>query len=214
MKSTLATTLIVLVIAGLLKMDASFSPQAQLNAQPPADSNEAPRKKRLIEDIERFMDNYSEREHQPREETLRERRKEILRERQADLEHEEIELRVPQRGRDLDNRERERMHAAHQKQQQQIEQQKHRIEKMHLAANHLEEAGLHDMARQIHKQAKEQETHLRKHLERIMHRDHRQPPFHEIHELLHQLRNEIHELKSEVRELRKIVAERSPQPVQ
>lgn len=201
MKSTLALSLAVLFIVGLLKMDVSSSPQSQLNAQPPTDAKAAAREGRLAEDIERYMEKYSDREHHPRKETLRERR--------ADKEHEEIARRLQQRDHDSDHPDRERMHAAHREQQHQVEQQKHRIEKMHLAAHHLEEVGLHDMAHQIHRQAEEQETHLREHLERTMHRDHRQPPPHEIHELLHQLRNEIRELKGEVRELRTIVSERS-----
>ncbi len=93
---------------------------------------------------------------------------------------------------------------------EQIELHKHQIENLHMAAKHLEAAGAHDLAHQIHREAENRETKLRDHISKTRHHEH--TPQQETHELLHHLKSEVHQLKMEVRELRKIISHRSPQP--
>jgi len=196
MKPTLATALIVLFIACLLKWDTSFSPQAQVNAQPPTDVKEEP----LTRAIDRYLEQERDRKQRPDkpEQNARQREREAI-------------GALPERpDQQMHHRDRERMHEAHRDWVHNLEQQKHRIEKMHLAAKSLNEAGLPDMAHQIHRQAEEQEVHVREQLENAKRLGHRLPPHPpEIRELLHQLQNEIRELKKEVHELREIVSARS-----
>jgi hypothetical protein len=100
--------------------------------------------------------------------------------------------------------ERERAH--------EIEQHQHQIKNLYIAAKHLEAAGVHDLAHQIHREAENREVKLREHLSKTKHREHAQPPQHETHELLHQVKHELHQLKMEVQELREVVSQRLPQP--
>ena len=93
-----------------------------------------------------------------------------------------------------------------------IELHQRRIENLHIAAKHLEEAGVHDLAHQIHREAENQETKLREHISKTKHNEHSPHPQRETHELLHQIKNEMKQLKMEVRELREIVSQKSPQP--
>ncbi len=113
----------------------------------------------------------------------------------------------------MHRRDRERFHETHRDGAHHFEQQKQRIEKMHLAAKHIEEAGLPEMAHQIHRQAEEQADRLQEQIEHSQRHGHRPPPHPpEIHQLLHQLQHEIHELKSEVRALRAVISDSSVKP--
>lgn len=94
----------------------------------------------------------------------------------------------------------------------QVEQHKHQIENLHLAARHLEAAGVHDIAHQIHNEAKIRETKLREHIQQTMHHQHVEQPQRETHELLHQIKHEMQQLKMEMRELREAVSQRAPEP--
>ncbi|MFK7778153.1 MAG: hypothetical protein QM501_08540 [Gimesia sp.] len=104
-----------------------------------------------------------------------------------------------------------RKHPNHE-QEQQVELHKHQIENLHIAAKHLEAAGAHDLAHQIHREAVNRETKLRELLKQTMHHRHASQPQRETHELLHQIKQELHQLKMEIRELREVVAQRSPKP--
>lgn len=197
MKSTLVTVLIVLVIVCLVRMDSPLL-QKQVNAaNPPTEGNEDP----LFEAMERFLEIQPAREPRPeRELPGRGREPEmigLLPEDPHPAEH---------------RREQERHREVQREREHHLQQQKHRIENMHVAARHLEEAGMKDLAHQIHREAKEQEHRLREEAERAMHHAHQPQPHQEIHELLHQLRNEVRELKQEVRELREVVAEKRRHP--
>lgn len=195
MKSTLATVLLTLLVVCVFRLDSSVSPQAQVNAQTPQEADQDP----LFHAMERFMEQRSARQQTPdrREQTDRDREPEMigmLPDHPHPAEH---------------RREQERHREAQREREHQLEQQRQRIENMHVAARHLEEAGLRDMAHQVHQRAKEQEHHLRKQRERARHHE---QPHQEVLEILHQLRNEVRELKQEVRELRESVSNRPSVP--
>ncbi|QDT44357.1 hypothetical protein Pan241w_44660 [Gimesia alba] len=191
MKSTLATVFIVLFVACILKFDSPVSTQTQVNAQTPESAEQDP----LFDAIQQFMEHRADREQH------------------SDRREPESELLLAERPHDADHRrEEERHREAMREREHQLQQHKHRIENMHVAARHLEEAGMHDMARQIHREAKEQEHHLHAQIERDRHHEHHPPAHQELHELLHQLRNEVRELKQEVRELREIVVDKHHKP--
>lgn len=204
LKSTLSATLIVIVILCLIRMDASFPPQAQVKAQSPADkkidSLQEAIERYLPEAIEGYLEKRFDRE-QPanRPGGFREQRE--LKESRPHPEH---------RAHPRHHRDRDSMQEARRDREQNIDQQKQRIRKMHQAAEHLEEAGLRDLAHQVHREAEEHAAHLREQLHKIKPRDHRPHEQREIQELLHQMQNEIRKLKSEVRELKERIAERSP----
>ncbi|QDV52496.1 hypothetical protein [Gimesia fumaroli] len=190
MKSTLATVFIVLFVACILKFDSPVSPQARANAQTPENDAQDP----LFNAIERFMEKKADREQHfdsPEPELL-------LAERPHEAEHR--------------RREEERHREAMREREHQLQQHKHRVENMLVAARHLEEAGMHEMAHQIHREAKEQEHRLHEQIVRGRHHEHHPPAHQEHHELLHQLRNEVRELKQEVRELREIVVDKHREP--
>lgn len=203
MKSTLATVFIVLFVACILKFDSPVSPQAQVNAQTPEASDQDP----LFEAIERFMEQRPDSGRHP------DRPERPLLDRHPEPELVGMLLESPREAehrRELEHRrDQERHREAQRDREHQLEQQRHRIENMHVAARHLEQAGMNSIAHQIHRQAEEQEHHLREQIERT--RLHEQP-HQELLEVLHQVRNEVRELKQEVRELRKIVSQRHAEP--
>jgi len=105
-----------------------------------------------------------------------------------------------------------RRHHPEREKNHEIDQHRHRIENLHIAAKHLEAAGVHDLAHQIHREAENQETKLREHLSKSNHNEHPPHPQQETHELLHQVKHELQQLKMEVQELREVVSHRLPQP--
>ncbi|QDV19879.1 hypothetical protein Pan153_45480 [Gimesia panareensis] len=114
---------------------------------------------------------------------------------------------------EMHERHRERPHDEPRNFEREMDQQRHRIQNMHVAAEHLDQAGLHDLAHRIHQEANETEQHLRARIERQQRPEHHPPhPGPEVLELLEQLRNEVHELKREVHELRETVARQAEQP--
>lgn len=201
LKSTLSAALIVFVVICLMRMDASFPPEARVNAQlSPNDSNERDR---------RFLEQYHEKQFD-----LNHRLNKEVRQVEYEREIEETERELQKWNYQFREHHQAHSREVHRAQEQNIEQQKHRIEKMHIAAKHLKDAGLGELAEQVHRQAKQQELHLREQIERVMHHEHRPPPHYETHELLHQLRNEIRELKVEVKELKEVISEKSPKSEQ
>ena len=68
-----------------------------------------------------------------------------------------------------------------------------RIHALHEAAERLAQAGMGDMAHELHRRAEELESEL--------HRPERPEPGHELHEMLHHLVESNHQLREEVREL-------------
>lgn len=196
LKSTFSAALIVLAVVCLMRMDSPFSPETRVNAQLPSNESNA-------QDIEFLEQYYEERDDL---DLRHNKRKRVKNERNI----EKVERELQKRNHHFHEHHQAHSRDAHQVQEQNIEQQKHRIEKMHIAAKHLKDAGLGELAEQVHRQAKQQELHLREQIERIMHHEHRPPLHHETHELLHQLRNEIRELKVEVKELKEVISEKSP----
>ncbi len=100
----------------------------------------------------------------------------------------------------------------HQEQERELDHQKHQIENLHIAAKHLEEAGAHDLAHQIHQEAEHREKALREHFNKTRHREHASHQQQETQELLHKMNKELHQLKMEVHELREVISQRLPRP--
>ncbi|QDT96175.1 hypothetical protein [Gimesia aquarii] len=195
LKSTLAAALIVLFVVCWMRMDSSFFPETHADAQTsPNDSNEQDR---------RFLEQYHETQFDLED------RLNKARQAKNEREVEKVERQLQKLHRQIREHHRDHSHDAHRNREQHIDQHKHRIQKMHLAAEHLEEAGLGKLAAQVHRQAKQQEIHLQEQIERAMQHEHRPMPHHETHELLHQLRNEVRELKIEVQELKEVISDRS-----
>ncbi|QDU07879.1 hypothetical protein [Gimesia aquarii] len=195
LKSTLSAFLIILFVVCWIRIDSFFPPEAHADTQTsPSDSNEQDR---------RFLEQYHEKQFDLED------RLHKARQAKNEREVEKAERQLQKLHRQIREHHRDHSHDAHRDREQQIDQHKHRIQKMHLAAEHLEEAGLSKLADQVHRQAKQQEIHLREQIERAMHHEHRSISHHETHELLHQLRNEVRELKIEVQELKEVISDRS-----
>ena len=187
MKSTLTTILVILVLASLLNQQHPFSSETEVKAQPPAQVAE--------ESLERKIDRYLE------SEVAREKhRKHSDR---SDREKDQPRRRAPA------GRTGEPHHPDQREHERHMDEQRHRIRKMHVAAEHLQDAGLPELAHRVHREAEERQQRLQQLLE------HRHPSEHGPHgavqESLQQLRNEGHELKREVHELRSILVERVPE---
>ncbi|MCR9233824.1 MAG: hypothetical protein NXI29_22730 [bacterium] len=186
MRSMIVTALLVLLAVVLLGAGITLSSEKPVRAMRPGIESEAAdpaeRDFFLAQSDERERDRRPEHPPHPRDRHPREHHAEHERHRaHAEAEHRNIE--------------------------REMDEHRHRIQNMHVAAEHLEQAGMHDLAHRIHQEARENEQHLRERLERHQHAEHRPPHADpEVHELLKQLRNEVHELKREVRELRETVA--------
>ncbi|MCA9004017.1 MAG: hypothetical protein KDA70_02000 [Planctomycetaceae bacterium] len=186
MKSTLTTILVILVLASLLSKQTPFFSETVVKAQPPAQVSDEP----LSRQIDRFLESEVERgKHRDRPE-------------RPDREREHMRHHSPE------DRPGEPRHPDHREHERRLDEQRHRIQKMHVAAEHLQDAGLPELAHQVHREAEEQHQRLQQHLEHRHHPDH--GPHHEVRESLQQLRNEVNELKREVHELRMILKERIP----
>lgn len=123
----------------------------------------------------------------------------------------ETDERRPREPEQMHDRHREHPQAEHRNFEREVDEQQHRIQNLHVAAEHLEQAGMHDLAHRIHREAEESKQRLREHLDRHRHPEHHapHPPGPEVMEMLQQLRNEVHELRREVNELREAVQQRS-----
>lgn len=186
MKSTLTTILVMLVLASLLSKQNPFSSETEVKAQPPARVAEEPLEREIDRYLESEVAREKHREHSDR----------------PDREREHARHRGPE------GRPGEPHHPAHREHERHMDEQRHRIQKMHVAAEHLQDAGLPELAHQVHREAEEQQQRLQQQLEHMHHPEH--GPRREVQESLQQLRNEVHDLKREVHELRSILTERAP----
>jgi len=179
MKSTLTAILVLLILACLLSKDSPLALETSVNAEPPARVSE--------ESLAQAIDRYLEAEAESKE--LRERARRPARGRTQ-----------PRRQQTLE-RQREPHYVVQREHERHVDQQRHRILKLHAVAEQLQDAGLH-------RKAEEQHQVLLQQLER------QHPPeqgfHHEVQESLQQLRHEVHELKREVHELKKVLAEPGP----
>lgn len=186
MKSMLVTALLVLLAVVLFAAGDSLSSEKPIRAEIPHEEGHRPHPA----DHDSFLARADDRD--------RERRPE----------------RPPHPPRDhhqLHERDRHREHPEeHRNFERELDQQRHRIQNMHVAAEHLDQAGLHDLAHRIHREANETEQNLRERLDRHRHPEHHPGP--EVPELLEQLRNEVSDLKHEVRELRELVQKQAERP--
>jgi len=186
MKSTLTAILVLLILACLLSKDSPLALETSVNAEPPARVSE--------ESLAQAIDRYLEAEAESKE--LRERARRPARGRTQ-----------PRRQQTLE-RQREPHYVVQREHERHVDQQRHRILKLHAVAEQLQDAGLPELAEQVHRKAEEQHQVLLQQLER------QHPPeqgfHHEVQESLQQLRHEVHELKREVHELKKVLAEPGP----
>ncbi|QDT92874.1 hypothetical protein [Gimesia algae] len=187
MKSTLATILVILVLASLLNSETPFSFDTKVEAQPPVPVAE--------QTLSRAIDRYLETEARHEKRRAHTRRPD----------HERESARHPE----LDDRPGNPHPQARREHERHMDQQRHRIQKIQVAAEHLQDAGLPELAHQVRREAEEQEQRLQQHLEHMHHPEHGLR--HEVRESLQQLRNEVHELKREVHQLKSILTERVPQ---
>lgn len=195
MKSMVASALLVLLAVVLFAAGDSLSSEKPVRAPIPEARPDSP------EDRDFFLSRADERDREPRPERPAPRR----RDRERPQMHERPPMREP-------HREHPRP-AEHRELERDLDQQRHRIQNMHVAAEHLEQAGLHDLAHRIHQEANETEQNLRQRMERHRHPEHHPPHFGpEIREMFEQLRNEVRELKNEVRELRETVTRQARRP--
>lgn len=183
MKSILTSAAIILLAVALSVAGSFLTPQSPAQAQNPAE--ERPEKlSKLIDQYRAEVENRKA-DHERQREAHRDR------------------LRAAQEHREHPHREDEEL-------ERDLDQQRHRIQNMHVAAEHLEQAGMHDLAHRIHREAEESEQLL---LERLKQRrnmeHHRRHPDHELHAMLHQLHVEVKRLKQEVHQLREAVLDRS-----
>ena len=133
---------------------------------------------------------------------------------EAERKESRAQARRPERGRtqprrqQTQERQREPHYVMQREHERHVDQQRHRILKLHAVAEQLQDTGLPELAEQVHRKADEQHQLLQQQLERMP------PPeqgFHrEVQESLQQLRHEIHELKREVHELKKALTEPGP----
>lgn len=183
MKLTLTTILVILVLASLLNSENPFSAETKVEAQPSAQVAE--------DSLSVAIDRYLETEAELKKQRAHTRRSATEKDQSPHREAEELS--------------RKRHHQARREHEHHVDQQRHRIQKIHVAAKHLEEAGLPELAHQVHREAEEQQQRLQQHLEHVRHPD--PAPHQEVQNSLQQLRNEINELKREVHELRSILVE-------
>lgn len=186
MKTTLTAILVLLILACLLSTEFPMALETSVNAEPAGRVSE----ESLAQAIDRYLEAESESDE------LRKR------------------ARRPARGRtqprrlQTQERQREPHYAVQREHERHLDQQRHRIQKIHAAAEQLQDAGLPELAEQVHRKAEEQHHLLQQQLERM------HPPEHgfhrEVQESLQQLRHEVHELKREVHELKKVLAEPAP----
>ncbi|WP_417389058.1 hypothetical protein [Gimesia sp.] len=186
MKSTLTAILVILVLASMLSTESPLVLETSVKAEPPVRvSGES-----LAQAIDRYL------EAEPERKELRE------------------QARRPERGRtqprrqQTQERQREPHYVVQREHERHVDQQRHRILKLHAVAEQLQDTGLPELAEQVHRKAEEQHQLLQQQLER-MHQP--EQGFHrEVQESLQQLRHEVHELKREVHELKKVLAESGP----
>lgn len=183
MKSTLTAILVLLILASLLSTESPIALETSVNAEHAGRVSE--------EALAQAIDRYLEAEAESKESRERARRPE--------------RGRTQPRSQQTQERQREPHYAVQREHKRHLDQQRHRIQKIHAAAEQLQDTGLPELAEQVHRKADEQHQLLQQQLERM------HPPEHgfhrEVQESLQQLRHEVHELKREVHELKQVLAE-------
>jgi hypothetical protein len=94
---------------------------------------------------------------------------------------------------------RELLHQPHLEQDAPHEEIARRLEHMRIAVEHLNHAGLHDVAEHVAERAEAAERELREHEQ---HRHHEGDVMHEVMQQLDEMRHELGRLRDEVNELR------------
>ncbi len=95
-----------------------------------------------------------------------------------------------------------------------LEELERRIRHIHAAAENLEQAGQHDLARELHEKAEQMQRELHRELQERersagRNRDQERPPLDEVVAAIKELRSEVQRLRNEVKELRELLKVRA-----